>query len=50
MQERLSLRGFDVGTADGIIGPRTVDAIKDFQKSLGLTPDGFPTVGLLGRL
>ena len=50
IQERLSLRGFDVGTADGIIGPRTVDAIKEFQKSQGLTPDGFPTVGLLGRL
>jgi lytic murein transglycosylase len=50
LQERLSLRGFDVGTADGIIGPRTVDAIKEFQKSKGLTPDGFPTVGLLGRL
>jgi lytic murein transglycosylase len=50
MQERLSQRGFDVGTPDGIIGPRTVDAIKEFQKSLGLTPDGFPTVGLLGRL
>ena len=50
MQERLSLRGFDAGTADGIIGPRTVDAIKEFQKSVGLTPDGFPTVGLLGRL
>lgn len=50
MQERLSLRGFDVGNADGIIGPRTVDAIKEFQKSLGLTPDGFPTIGLLGRL
>lgn len=50
LQERLSHRGFDVGTADGIIGPRTVAAIKEFQKSLGLTPDGFPTVGLLGRL
>ncbi len=50
LQERLSLRGFDVGTADGIMGPRTVAAIKEFQKSLGLTPDGFPTVGLLGRL
>ena len=50
LQERLSLRGFDVGSADGIIGPRTVTAIKEFQKSLGLTPDGFPTVGLLARL
>ena len=50
LQERLSLRGFDVGSTDGIIGPRTVAAIKDFQKSVGLTPDGFPTVGLLKRL
>jgi lytic murein transglycosylase len=50
MQERLAVRGYDVGTPDGIIGPRTVDAIKEFQKSQGLTPDGFPTVGLLGRL
>lgn len=50
LQERLTLRGFDVGIADGIIGPRTVDAIKEFQKSVGLTPDGFPTVGLLRRL
>jgi len=50
LQERLSQRGFDIGTADGIIGPRTVAAIKELQKSLGLTPDGFPTLGLLGRL
>lgn len=50
LQERLSARGFDVGTPDGIIGPRTVAAIKEFQKSVGLPPDGFPTVGLLGRL
>jgi lytic murein transglycosylase len=50
LQERLSLRGFDVGAPDGIIGPRTVAAIKEFQKSQGLPPDGFPTVGLLERL
>jgi peptidoglycan hydrolase-like protein with peptidoglycan-binding domain len=50
LQERLALRGYDVGAADGIIGPRTIAAIKEFQKSVGVTPDGFPTVGLLGRL
>jgi len=50
LQERLSVRGFDVGIADGIIGPRTVDAIKAFQASQGLPPDGFATVGLLERL
>jgi lytic murein transglycosylase len=50
LQERLARRGFDVGAADGIIGPRTIAAIKDFQRNVGLMPDGFPTVGLLGRL
>jgi peptidoglycan hydrolase-like protein with peptidoglycan-binding domain len=50
LQERLSQRGFDAGAADGIIGPRTIAAIKEFQKSVGLPPDGFPTVGLLERL
>ena len=50
LQERLALRGYDVGATDGIIGPRTVAAIKEFQRSVGLPPDGFPTVGLLGRL
>lgn len=50
LQKLLARRGFDVGAADGIIGARTVAAIREFQKSIGLTPDGFPTVGLLGRL
>ena len=50
LQEGLARRGYDVGTADGIIGPRTVAAIKEFQKSAGLPVDGFPTVALLGRL
>lgn len=50
MQARLAARGFDVGEPDGILGPRTIDAIKEFQKSIGLTPDGFPTLALLKRM
>ncbi|HYC37053.1 MAG TPA: lytic murein transglycosylase [Usitatibacter sp.] len=50
LQERLAARGYDVGTPDGIIGPRTVEAIKEFQKSIGLQPDGFATVALLKKM
>ena len=35
-QMRLAQLGFDPGTADGISGPRTSAAIKEFQKQSGL--------------
>ena len=41
LQERLLERGFDVGEPDGLIGPRTVEAIKAFQLSSGDSPDGY---------
>jgi lytic murein transglycosylase len=41
LQERLLERGFDVGDPDGLIGPRTVDAIKAFQSAEGIAPDGY---------
>ncbi|MBX6388794.1 MAG: N-acetylmuramoyl-L-alanine amidase [Frankia sp.] len=40
LQERLSNMGFDVGRADGIFGPRTEAAVRDFQRNRGLEPDG----------
>jgi lytic murein transglycosylase len=40
VQERLIARGYDIGGADGAIGPRTRAAIAAFQTSVGLTPDG----------
>jgi lytic murein transglycosylase len=46
LQERLAALGYDVGTPDGIIGSRTVEAIKAFQKSRGLQPDGYAGVRL----
>jgi len=50
MQERLAARGFDAGTPDGVIGPMTRSAIRDYQKASGLPPDGFPTSALLEKL
>ena len=40
IQAALKNAGFDPGSIDGKIGPRTRQAIKDFQKSKGLVPDG----------
>ena len=40
VQELLIEQGFLEGEADGDCGPRTVEAIKKFQKSRGLTEDG----------
>ncbi|WP_041259859.1 N-acetylmuramoyl-L-alanine amidase [Pseudofrankia inefficax] len=40
LQERLSNMGFDVGRSDGIFGPRTESAVRDFQRNRGLEPDG----------
>ena len=40
LQSRLTEMGFDCGRVDGIYGPRTELAVKDFQKSVGATADG----------
>ncbi|GBL28790.1 N-acetylmuramoyl-L-alanine amidase [Actinomycetes bacterium] len=40
LQARLTEMGFDCGRVDGIYGPRTELAVKDFQKSVGATVDG----------
>jgi membrane-bound lytic murein transglycosylase B len=50
MQERLIARGFDTGATDGVIGPNTIAAIRAYQSSTGLTPDGFATAALLAGM
>jgi len=50
LQELLATRGFDVGTADGAIGPRTRAAIRAFQASAGLPEDGHPGMKALDAL
>lgn len=35
--------GFDPGPLDGVMGPKTRKALKGFQKSIGMIPDGIIT-------
>jgi len=50
MQRLLGRRGFDPKGADGIIGPNTIEAIRRFQASIGLVPDGYASLELLRHL
>ena len=49
-QTMLNQLGFDAGPADGMMGPRTRDAIKAFQTANGLIPTGIATPDLLTSL
>jgi membrane-bound lytic murein transglycosylase B len=42
-QEKLNQLGFDVGEADGILGPATRKGVRAFQLSVGLITDGYPS-------
>jgi peptidoglycan lytic transglycosylase B len=50
LQEGLTALGFSTGGTDGVLGRRTQQAIRDYQKSRGLPADGFATSGLLTRI
>ncbi|QIE56453.1 lytic murein transglycosylase [Pikeienuella piscinae] len=50
MQRRLTSLGFDTQGVDGIIGPMSRTAIRDFQRSRNLTPDGYASTALLAAL
>lgn len=50
IQTHLDALGFAPGPADGILGPRTRDAIRRFQTDRGLEPTGAITFDLLDRL
>lgn len=50
LQRGLNQAGYDVGGADGIMGPNTRQGLRAFQRDEGLTPDGFATQSLLERL
>jgi N-acetylmuramoyl-L-alanine amidase len=40
LQHRLTDMGFDCGRADGVFGPRTENALREFQRNVGLPADG----------
>ncbi|MEM9581050.1 MAG: lytic murein transglycosylase [Pseudomonadota bacterium] len=50
MQRLLTTSGFNTRGVDGKIGPNTIAAIRGFQKSKGLVPDGYASLALLKAL
>lgn len=50
IQRRLRRKGFKIEKIDGVIGPKTISAIRSYQKSRDLPPDGYPSQQLLKEL
>jgi membrane-bound lytic murein transglycosylase B len=50
LQSLLAQHGFDVGEPDGQLGGRTRAALRQYQVSAGLVPDGFASGVILERL
>jgi peptidoglycan hydrolase-like protein with peptidoglycan-binding domain len=50
LQERLAGLGLYDGNADGKLGSKTRDAVRNFQLRRGLTPDGYADVAVLREL
>jgi peptidoglycan hydrolase-like protein with peptidoglycan-binding domain len=50
MQQALKDKGFDPGPVDGIEGPKTVSALKDYQKAENVTMTGKLDPGTAAKL
>ncbi|QIL72840.1 lytic murein transglycosylase [Diaphorobacter sp. HDW4B] len=50
LQEALNAKGFITGTPDGVAGPATRVGLREYQKSVGLPADGYPTKDMLAKL
>ena len=50
IQSRLNALGFAAGEPDGKLGTQSIEAIKAFQRSRGMAPDGYATPALLRAL
>ena len=47
LQTLLDKNGYDVGEPDGVLGKKSREAIRAFQKKQGVPQDGFATMSLL---
>jgi peptidoglycan hydrolase-like protein with peptidoglycan-binding domain len=50
VQSHLAKQGYDPGPVDGLMGSRTVDAIREYQKAAGMPVDGKISDGLIASL
>ena len=50
LQRHLTRAGFPTQGVDGIIGPNTIEAVRRYQASQGLVPDGYASLRVLQRL
>jgi len=50
LQERLTSAGFDTQGIDARIGPLTINALRRYQQSRGLVPDGYASLRVLKDL
>lgn len=50
MQKSLTASGFDTQGIDGVIGPNTIAAVRLFQASVGMIPDGYASPEILRKL
>ena len=50
LQQALNEMGFDAGTADGLLGPRTQAALRQYQAMHDLPADGYPAPSMLAHV
>ena len=50
LQRRLNDLGFDAGKVDGVFGPETQRALRDFQSNRGIAEDGITGPQVIGEL
>jgi len=50
LQAALNNLGLNAGVPDGVLGPKTRAAVRAYQKTAGLPPDGYATMKLVERV
>lgn len=50
LQSLLTARGFDTQKIDGRIGPLTINALRAYQRAVGVIPDGYASLRILQSL